>query len=82
MMTRVAIIALLAGIGCAGFTPTGRVMERAKYDLDCAETKINIDEVTMERYEARGCGKMASYILQSSGDLTLNQPVKRMKETN
>jgi len=57
--------------------------ERAAFDLNCAQDKIDVQMISgaAERgtgsvFGARGCGKKATYIRQEQTGVTLNSPIQ------
>jgi len=62
-------------IGCAASVRT-----RATYDLQCQKEQIKVEQISFfgQSYEARGCGKRASYVMSNNWQIFLNSPVQKI----
>lgn len=62
-------MAAAAALGAAGCANAGLVRARAAQDLDCPEKEIKVEEREMSTFDARGCGRQASYAVRA-GEVT------------
>jgi hypothetical protein len=62
-------------MGCASSVRT-----RASYDLQCQKEKIKVEQISFfgQSYEARGCDKRASYVMNNNWQIFLNSPVQKI----
>jgi hypothetical protein len=68
MRTRTWTVAAAVGaaaLGAAGCAGAGLVKARAAEDLRCPEKEITIESREMDTYDARGCGRHASYAVRA-----------------
>jgi hypothetical protein len=63
----VGAVAALAASGCAG---ASLVKARAAEDLRCPEKEITVESRDMSAYDARGCGRQASYVVRGGEVMT------------
>lgn len=58
--------ALLAALGLAfastACAPTGHLLNRASFDLDCSRDKLKIVDLAPNSKGVKGCGRRATYI--------------------
>jgi hypothetical protein len=65
--TAMVAAAALSASGCAG---ASLVKARAAEDLRCPEKEITVESREMGTYDARGCGKQASYAVRGGEVVT------------
>jgi len=59
---------------------SGTVKERAVFDLECPEDKIEVTFLSGTSYGATGCGKKATYTCAAQSNLFVNKCVKDSQE--
>jgi hypothetical protein len=64
-MRTMAAMAAVAALGAAGCAGAGLVKARAAEDLHCPEKEITVESREMGTYDARGCGRHASYAVRA-----------------
>lgn len=56
---------MVAALGASGCVGASLVAAHAADDLGCPEGKITVTSRELSGYEARGCGKHASYVVRA-----------------
>jgi len=56
---------MVAALGSSGCVGASLVAAHAAEDLGCPEAKITVTSREFSGYEARGCGKHASYVVRA-----------------
>lgn len=65
MRTRMLFVGIVAMTCSAGCTGASLVSARAAEELHCPEKEISVTSREMGAYDARGCGKHASYVVRA-----------------
>jgi len=62
-MRRLALLLLpAAALALPACAPTGHLMNRASFDLDCSRDKLKIVDLDVNTKGVKGCGRRATYV--------------------